>query len=274
MAGTKNCGLVAITLVLMLSCEKEDAAPEFRDQPVLEAYLVAGEKMEVKVSRQIAFDQAAEYSTEVLSGLDLSVSLDGVVHSLEPDMEEEETYYSPDLLMRSGDVYDLSFEYNDLTVTATTVIPEKPVDFLASPTSIEFAQLDPSGGGFGGFEQPDPIQLTWENTDGAYHIIVVENVETDPEPTVVFDDDDERPERIFRNEPTQESALELRRQSFSYFGTHRVILYHINADYASLYDDEGSTSQNLGTPNTGIENGVGIFTGMNADTLIIEVKQE
>jgi hypothetical protein len=50
-----------------------------------------------------------------------------------------------------------------------------------------------------------------------------------------------------------------------------LILYHLNADYAALYNDTGNSSQNLTNPTTNIENGLGIFTGINADTLLLNV---
>jgi hypothetical protein len=54
---------------------------------------------------------------------------------------------------------------------------------------------------------------------------------------------------------------------------HNVILMHVNPDYAALYRSSGSTSQNISTPPTSITNGLGVFTGVNADTLKFEVKQ-
>jgi len=56
-----------------------------------------------------------------------------------------------------------------------------------------------------------------------------------------------------------------------YFGTYRVIIFHVLPDYAKLYEQTNSSSQNLTNPSTSIENGYGIFTGLNSDTLYIEV---
>jgi hypothetical protein len=59
--------------------------------------------------------------------------------------------------------------------------------------------------------------------------------------------------------------------AFEYLGTHRIILYRILPDYSALYDVNSNSSQNLTSPDSDIENGLGIFTGINADTLWVEV---
>jgi hypothetical protein len=79
------------------------------------------------------------------------------------------------------------------------------------------------------------------------------------------------PGRFFRNEPTQSNQYEIQFMNFQYLGKHRLILYHLNADYSELYKDNGNSSQNLTNPITNIENGLGIFTGLNADTLLLNV---
>jgi len=49
------------------------------------------------------------------------------------------------------------------------------------------------------------------------------------------------------------------------------VLYHLNPEYAALYKFSGNTSLNIREPTTNIENALGIFTGINADTLKIYV---
>jgi hypothetical protein len=87
-------------------------------------------------------------------------------------------------------------------------------------------------------------------------------------------DDTDRPEGRFRKAPTTSAGLQMRPQEFQYFGTHRLILYHVLPDYASLYDDKTASSQNLTNPSTSIINGSGIFTGLNADTLYLELEEQ
>ncbi|MGC8802585.1 MAG: hypothetical protein ACP5PS_02250 [Bacteroidales bacterium] len=56
-----------------------------------------------------------------------------------------------------------------------------------------------------------------------------------------------------------------------YYGHNYVILYHLNPEYAALYKFSGNTSLNIKEPTSNIVNALGIFTGINADTLNIYV---
>lgn len=99
---------------------------------------------------------------------------------------------------------------------------------------------------------------------------MVECTETDLDPITDFGDNDP-PDFQFRKEPERADSSALNSREFSYFGTHRVVLFHLNVDYASLYDDASTSSLNLTNPTTSIENGYGIFTGISTDTLYIDV---
>jgi hypothetical protein len=119
---------------------------------------------------------------------------------------------------------------------------------------------------------PDPVTLTWDNEDDSYYIVVIENMESTLDPIRDFGDDTP-PGNIFRKPPTTSSGLQLRPQEFQYFGKHRLILYHVLPDYASLYSEKTTSSQNLTNPSTSIMNGYGIFTGLNSDTLYLKVNE-
>jgi hypothetical protein len=97
---------------------------------------------------------------------------------------------------------------------------------------------------------------------------VIENIESNPE---AINEGTETPARIFRNQPTQSNSYEIRAMLFNYYGKHHLKLYHINPDYAVLYDTGSNSSQNLFSPATNISNGVGIFTGMAGKTLGLAV---
>jgi hypothetical protein len=119
---------------------------------------------------------------------------------------------------------------------------------------------------------PDPISLTWYNPDASNYIVVIENMESTL--TAIRDfGDNVRPGNIFRKAPTTSSGIEIQSMEFQYYGKHRLILYHVLPDYASLYSDKQFSSQNLTNPSTSILNGYGIFTALNSDTLYLTVKK-
>jgi hypothetical protein len=101
----------------------------------------------------------------------------------------------------------------------------------------------------------------------------VENVESSPEAIRNFGNN-APPSNIFRKQPTNSSSEEIRAMEFQYFGKTRILLFHVLPDYAALYDQSSTSSQNLTNPSTNIKNGYGIFTGLNADTLWLNVKKK
>ena len=53
----------------------------------------------------------------------------------------------------------------------------------------------------------------------------------------------------------------------------QIYLHWTAGRYAQLYDDNGTSSLNLAKPPTNVVNGLGVFTGINADTLLIQVNE-
>jgi hypothetical protein len=256
--------------VLMTSCNNDE--PEFTDTPIVESYLCPGKHPSVKISRQIPFSTGVIYSSDDIDSLPVELTFNSETHILKPEGNGE--YTDSSIVVTEGVDYSLSFVFNSKNVSAFTTVPLRPVNFSQSSASISVIRMDstsgpPSGGPFG---MPEPIQLTWDNDDISYYIVVIENMENTLDPIRDFGDR-EPPGNMFRERPTTSSGLELRPQEFQYFGKHRLILYHVLPDYASLYDSKISSSQNLTNPSTSIINGYGIFTGLNADTLYVQVNE-
>lgn len=254
------------------ACEKTalDTASDSVSRPVVEAYLTPGRVPSVKVVYQIPFESSDTVAKPV-EGLTLTIECEGITHPLayigEGVYQADSTWE-----VEPGKTYRLAFDYADGVVSAETTVPDKPLDFEASASSIAIPKIgDPgNGGGFPTF--PDPIELTWSALTGVYYLVVVENLETDP--TSIFDDtNDDRPRPNFRSEPEQVDQYEIGFQNFRYYGTHRVVVFSLNAEYASLYEDNGNTSQNLTTPYSNVTGGLGIFTAINSDTLEVEVTE-
>lgn len=265
----KKILFAAIPLLLFTACEKTALtnASESVARPVVEAYLQPGRLAAVKITRQIPFGSNDTLALPI-AGLDVRIESDGVAHTM---TFTGDTIYVADNSWQpeAGKTYRLTFEYEGTTVSAETLVPEKPAGFYASAYSLEVPSFDIGSGAPPSF--PEPINLYWQAASDAWYIVVVENIETNP--TEIFErpDGDDRPRPVFRSEPEQTNTYEIGFQNFQYYGTHYVILYRLNADYAALYDDNGNSSQNLTTPYSNITGGLGIFSGMNADTLIVEI---
>ena len=183
----------------------------------------------------------------------------------------EGNYIDSSTIITDGSKYELSFNFNDKKVKANTYIPAKPLNFSQSITEISITRQDSTSGPPSMDNNTALLKLTWDNYDGSYYIVFIDNIESTLDPIRSFGSKTP-PGNRFRKAPTNSSGTEIRPMEFQYYGTHRIILYHVLPDYASLYNDNSTSSQNLTNPSTSIINGYGIFTGLNSDTLFIEVK--
>ncbi len=259
--GIKIYSIFSLLIVLLGSCEKVNLKTSDNNVAVVEAYIEPGDSLAVKIKRQITFEEG-ENNNLFIEGLVVSVQIDGQETVLQ--YVNDSIYTSMQLTIDAGDEVSLSFEYNNLTITSQSEIPTKPSGFSLSPSSIEIStEMGPGSGG------DDLIEIEWDNPDADYHMLVVENIEDDPE--LIREEDDDRPPRSFRNEPTQGESQEIRGMGFTYYGRHRVVLFKLNPEYAALYEDLNTTSLDLTAPPSNITNGLGIFTGINSDTLYINV---
>lgn len=267
--------LIILSLLMisaLTGCLKRNNS-EFTDTPIIESYLRVGDYFNLKVRRQIPFSSDVQYSGDNIDSLIITVTNNDNTYILTPAGEGK--YTDSSLLVKEGETYDLSFTFNSRSVTAYTHIPVKPEDFDESDLSMYVSRMGstsgPPEGGPG--EMPEPVTLTWNNADKSYYILVIENMELTLDPIRDFGDTT-APKNVFRKPPTTSSGIGLRPQEFQYFGKHRLILYHVLPDYASLYSENSNSSQNLTNPSTSIMNGYGIFTGLNSDTLYFTVYEK
>lgn len=262
--------LTLTCIIILPSCKKEDNK-EFTDSPIIESYLEPGGYLTVAITRQIPFSSDVTYSSDDINNLSINVSYNNSSHVLTSLGNGK--YIDSTIIISAGINYNLSFLYNSKKVTAYTYIPLKPTNFTQSVSEITITrQVVSSTPPTTMPTMPDPINFTWDNKDGSYYLMLVENMETTLDPIRDFGGK-APPGNRFRKSPSNTSSNELRAMEFQYYGTHRIILYHVLPDYATLYDQSSTSSQNLSNPSTSIINGYGIFTGLNSDTLFVEVKE-
>ena len=257
-----------IIFVTLIGCKKENIT-EFTDTPIITSYLEPGSYFTLNVSRQIPFSSQVQYSKDDINNLPITILYNNSNHLLKP--LGNGSYIDSSTVVAAGTNYNLSFLFNSKNVSAYTYIPSKPLNFTQSTTVIIIARVtSTSGRPATGAIIPDPITLTWGNPDASNYLIVVENTETVLNPIRNFGSN-AVPQNRFRQSPTNSTTAQLNSREFQYYGHHRVILFHVLPDYSTLYDQSNTTSQNLANPSTSIINGYGIFTGLNSDTLYVQV---
>jgi hypothetical protein len=261
--------LSILMLVTILSCKKIDESLDTSAMPVVEAYLTPGKLITLKVAQTADNTSDSIKNAENITGLQIKIKTDSDSFYLKEISEG--TYQSDSsITVLPGRTYDMEFDYKGKTISSETSVPTEPADFSISSTSIKAFTFDRSSMPPGQMpEMPDPLKVKWTNADGKYYMVVVECIESDPTP-INSDDVPDMP--FFRNKPDNVgSEYDIQSMSFKYYGKHLVILCKLNAEYAGLYNENGTSSQNIGSPYSNIENGLGIFTAFNADTMAITV---
>jgi hypothetical protein len=256
--------IVTIVIITISACtKKKNDWPDAL--PVVEAYLAPGQIPAVQITQELLYGSSG--TPAPISGLTVQIVHVGKSYTLHESGPGR--YISSSLPIIAGDTYQLSFTYNGREVTATTVVPPSPAPVTASTTEMVVPQIG------SGLSIPDPIQFSWHNPEEAYCLMVVRNMEANPQP-ITFNIGDqiiEKPEPVFRMPPTRGRQQQLSLGRFSYYGRHAVLVYRIQPEYAALYENSGNSSLNLQAPATNIQNGLGIFTGVHAaDTIWVQVR--
>lgn len=252
------------------SCEKVNV-DAYTQQAVVESYLEDGVAPTVTITKESLYVSGDTNVVQTpINGLAVKIINAGKTYALVA--KGSGVYTATGLLAKAGQSYDLSFDYNGKTVTATTTVPANPTGVKSDATSITILAT------FGASSaRPDPINITWENPTQEYYYVAVVCTEVTPvelvRPSFFGKLPSTRNNRRFTNSPVNGTTSAIQQQNFRYKGTHEIIVYKVNPEYVKLYESSGSNSLNISTPPTNIKNGLGIFTGAGRVSLPLLVKQ-
>ena len=259
---------------VMTGCTDNDYQPaQEADVAVVEAYLEPGHEINVYLSKMVPYiTESADSVQKPIESVDVYIKHNDMDFLLEPAEEDPGRYVCLDsgLVLVPGDEYELSFDYHDNTVSAMTTIPVKPAGTGLYPDVLQINPNDMRPG-----MMQNKVTVYWDNPDNGYFLIVTEYLDSaytpinpyfDPE---IFDD-----YRKVSTKPVADYSYDLdTRRQLLFFGRYRVIVYKVNEEYVNLYENISQSSLNLTEPLTNVENGLGIFTGVNSDTLLLEVQK-
>ena len=115
------------------------------------------------------------------------------------------------------------------------------------------------------------LEVTWDNTLGDFHYVVIEGLD----PNAEFILPDFVRERIggFRlvTRPTLNGLFRVRQLSLEVLGPHRALVYRVNQEYADLFENQTQDSRDLNEPPTNIRGGLGVFSAFNGVEIPFEV---
>jgi hypothetical protein len=247
------------------SCIKSDKT-SFTDEPIVQACIEPGTHISVTVSRKTPYDDSEKLSDLDINAFQMKIRYAGAWYSLASAGNGRYTDTTGVIPVMADSSYALSFDYNGWIVTSTTRVPVKPYGVSQSVTSITMAQIDPDNPTW--TKPPDPIEISFSNDDASYYFLTVECIDNTRVP--IYKDSIPSND-IMSTPPLTGNNIYFNPRNLRYFGHNRIILYHITPEYASCFRQQQSTTQNYQQPPTNIQNGLGFFTGVNADTLYLNV---
>lgn len=263
---------LAFNLLMVTSCEEINEL-ETVDELSVQGYLQADKMLPpIQFKRVVSLN-----ATEALAPLnDLSpiiITEDGQEYILE-FLGEDGLYGNANLLIEAERTYTLEVAYNGKTIRAITYVPEAPQMLRISDQVIRRTEIRD----FSDLQNitiPDPIQVDWMGQEGSFYFVQVENIEEHPDPInqLFADSGFERP--VIRTEPSTDLFYLINAfQEITFFGRYQVVVYRVNPEYVTLYESNEEGSGVLNQIQTNIENGYGIFTGVNQATIEFEVRKQ
>ena len=259
-----------IVLLGVAACESENPLVQSGYiKPVVEAFISAEtDTIMVNITEMIPYLGSEDDSlAKPISNLEVFLLKDGDRFIMTEKPEKQGVYYIlPNAIdLEEGD--SLSFESNvdGFTLSASTWIPPKPLSIKISDNVLYYEVGNPSG-----MLNSSNLTVSWNNPNDGFYSVSMTNIDASPEPVnEMFEDAPVRSQAP----PSQADNFEIRFRNLMYFGTYQVILYHVNQEFANLFDNPTMNSVNISEPPTNIENGLGIFTGISADTVYFDLRK-
>ena len=78
----------------------------------------------------------------------------------------------------------------------------------------------------------------------------------------------------FVSEPTDGTYLTFLGGTLVSFGDYLVKVYHINQEYAALYENRNQDSRDLNEPPSNVQNALGVFSAFNSQEAVFYVVRE
>jgi len=261
---------IAGFLLIFTSCEQDNINVD-TDIPVVEAYLIPGKPInQVKLTKLVPYlSDDTDYEGEEINDAEITIINNGMRYELIPFPGDSGYYYyfDTEMLINENEIYDIEFQYNSKTVSANTLVPEKPTNLKISQDLFLIERMEE--GNIPSFVN-ETYEITWDNEDGSNYYISIDLMETEIDP-VSYMITDTVTQTL--STPSVTDVYNIHSRSLRYYGNYRVVLYKVNQEYANLYESTSTSSQSLTDSYTNIENGRGVFTSFNTDTLFFDVEE-
>src|ERR1700744_5528609 len=162
--------LIAIAGILSFASCKKDKLDANTNEPVVQAYLIAGQTITVKLYKQKDLSDTSTFG-QPITGQALYIS-DGSNKVQLTESSKGVYTYADNSFLVAGKTYSLSFSYLTYAVSASTVMPSKPENFATQYSSLTYTPPAPPSA------IPDTInRFTWSNPDSLNHVLLFKNAD-------------------------------------------------------------------------------------------------
>ncbi len=267
--------IVTFALIFFLGCDEESPVESGSNLFVVSAFLYQGEPVQnVQITSTLLLGSTDTVAPPINSAI-VELIKEGNKYSLTQTLENPGyyNYAGNDLMVSPGDQFRIEVTYDGRLAYGETFVPNIPENIALSSTTLQVPEFSFGGFGGGSFNIDDySILLSWDNFDASYYYVVIDNLETDPEP--IFEDLPFGEFRRFISSPSKTAEYRISPVSVIYFGDHQAILYKVNQEYADLYESREQDSRNLQEPLTNMVNAFGVFSAFASDTVYFNVIPE
>jgi len=235
--------LIFILLIVFHGCNENTDPILAQDIIVVQAYLYANEPItDIRLTRTLALDVDSEADPEPVNDAVVSLIKNDEIYFLEPSPGDSGYYHysGNDISVNESELFRIEIEHGDKNIYAETFVPEAPQGVSISSTIATVPNREEIFQG--GIDMNDLIiTVTWNNDAESLFYVTVENIEDNP--IVVNETGDGfmrkgafQRRMVFR--PTRNNEFRISPMQFKYYGKHLVKVYHVNHEYADLFDSQ------------------------------------
>lgn len=268
-------------LVLCTSCGDENLNNIAANQFVVEGFIYAGEPIDdIRIKTTFPLTEEEDVSVPINDAV-VTLIKEGQRFNLVASGSDGFYHYpGDDVSVETGDEFQLEVVHNGITANAATTVPTATTGLSLNIDSLKVPTLPLSQGrdaivmAITAFLQVSRIDATWDNPDGDLYFMVVESVGDFIDPIFPQQVLDALEGFRFVSEPTDGTSLFLLGGSLASFGQYEVTVYHINEEYAALYENRTQDSRDLNEPPSNVVNALGVFSAFNSQSAFFEVVRE
>ena len=267
--------IISISLLILIGCTEDSPMSPDSDFIVVRGYLYADEPItDIQITSTLTLG-SEDSTAPPINNAAVSLIKENERYELVLSAGDSGYYHyeGDDLTVKAGDEFRIEVSYDDQLVSGTTNVPAAPQNVTISKTTLSFPDYDTmwelrqQGVSMDSIRASMTLTVNWENEADALYYIVVENIDENP---VEVETQFGRGPGRFISQPMATGEYTVNAMMMTHLGRHRVKVYHVNQEYADLYQSRDQDSRDLNEPLTNIVNGLGVFSAFNSESVYFD----